>query len=233
MTVTRSQIRHEERRWRRGNLLTVVAAVALGAAVAWIILSVQSLRHELTTANQARDALARQVQELGEKPVAGPPGSRGDPGKSVAGPPGPRGERGPAGPAGPSGPPGAAGARGGDGAAGEPGPVGASGSPGPAGERGAAGSAGEPGAAGPPGPQGEPGPIGPAGPAGPPGPQGEQGPRGEQGPAGPSCPVGYSLQAPAGDPDALVCRRDKAPDPGGEPTPQAAAGLDPQRRQYM
>ncbi|MDX3353881.1 hypothetical protein PV703_11285 [Streptomyces sp. ME01-24h] len=34
---------------------------------------------------------------------------------------------------------------------------------------------------------------------------------GPQGPAGPTCPDGYSLQAPAYDPDALVCRKDGAP----------------------
>ncbi|WP_243274400.1 collagen-like protein [Streptomyces albus subsp. chlorinus] len=40
----------------------------------------------------------------------------------------------------------------------------------------------------------------------------------------PACPDGYSLQAPAWDPDALVCRRDGAPqpDPSG-PAPQSAA----------
>jgi hypothetical protein len=223
--VTHSQIRNDERRWRRGNALTVIAAVGLGAAIAWIVLSVQALNHDLHTANQARDALARQVEALGEQPVAGPPGSRGEPGPSVTGPPGPpgpRGEPGPAGIAGPSGAPGRPGARGGIGGAGEPGEPGAAGQPGAA------------GVAGPPGSQGEPGP---AGPAGPPGPQGERGPAGEPGepgPAGPSCPDGYSLKPPANDPDALVCRRDGAPEPApsGGTGLLSAAALDPSRRQY-
>jgi hypothetical protein len=102
-----------------------------------------------------------------------------------------------------------------------------------------------PGPTGPAGKDGAdstvPGPMGPAGadstvpgPSGPPGPQGEPGPAGadEQ-----TCPEGYSLQAPEWDADALVCRRDGAPDPepgngssGG--TGLLSAGLDPQRRQY-
>ncbi|MBQ1164709.1 collagen-like protein, partial [Streptomyces sp. A73] len=47
--------------------------------------------------SRARDDiadLAKQVEQLGEKPVAGPPGSRGDPDEAK---PGPRGPRGPAG----------------------------------------------------------------------------------------------------------------------------------------
>jgi hypothetical protein len=100
-------------------------AATLGVAlVAWVIITMQQLSHDLRTANEARDALARQVQLLGHKPVAGPPGSRGATGSSVigpAGPPGPSGASGepgkdaptltpspgPTGPAGPSGAPGA------------------------------------------------------------------------------------------------------------------------------
>ena len=155
--MTRPQIRAEERRWRRGDLFALAAAVAVGALFAWILLSIQGLTVDLQTANQARDALAEQVQQLGHKPVAGPPGSRGEPGESVVGPPGPRGEQGdpgPSGPAGPSGPPGKSGkdgADGSDGTAGEPGSVGATGPAGPA---------------GPQGPQGEAGPAGPQGSAG-------------------------------------------------------------------
>jgi hypothetical protein len=42
------------------------------------------------------------------------------------------------------------------------------------------------------------------------------------------------MQAPKNDPDALVCRRDGAPQPGdsGLPAPLAAA-LDPTRREYV
>lgn len=222
--MSRVQIRAEERRGRRGDVLAVTAALVFGAALAWIMLSVQGLTEELHTANAARDALARQVQQLGEQPVAGPPGSRGEPGKSVTGPQGPEGPPGAAGSQGepgPSGSPGKDGKNGTSGAQGSPGPTG---QPGPTGEPGPAGAAGPAGPAGPRGPQGEPGPAGP---------RGEQGPQGERGPAGPHCPDGYSLQAPTYDPDALVCRKDGAPQPGDSesPSPQALA-LDPQRRLY-
>lgn len=114
------------------------------------------------------------------------------------------------------------------------GPQGVAGSPGPSGAPGVAGSPGSPGANGSPGAVGPSGPAGPAGPAGPQGAQGPKGDTGEQGPAGPACPDGYSLQAPSYDPDALVCRRDGAPDPspskGGGGL--LSMGLDPQRRQY-
>ncbi|QEU93735.1 hypothetical protein [Streptomyces kanamyceticus] len=192
--------RPRTRAWR-GDLLAIRGALLTGAA----LLTVQQLATELSDANTARDQLARQVQELGGKPIAGPPGSRGDPGRSVTGPRGPRG--GP-GPAGASGKPGK----------GEDGKPGANG----VGETGSTGAAGVEGSAGPPGPEGKPGPAGPEGPAGPPG---------KDGTTGQICPDGYGLQAPADDPDALICRRDGAPPPDPEPTPQAAA-LDPQRRQY-
>ncbi|CAL9666468.1 hypothetical protein SUDANB145_07185 (plasmid) [Streptomyces sp. enrichment culture] len=254
--MTRSELRKEERRWRRGDVLVATAAVVVGGAFAWIVLSVQGLTHDLEVANEARDALAGQVQELGEQPVAGPPGSRGEPGESVTGPsattwkspgeelgeqpvagPGSRGEpgesvTGPSGPPGDRGEPGATGPRGPSGSPGtdgDDGTDGSQGSDGADGEPGAAGPTGAAGPAGPAGPQGEPGPQGPQGEPGKQGPQGEQG---DRGPAGPACPDGYSLQPPADDPDALVCRRDGAPtpeDPDG--TPQAVA-LDPQRRQY-
>jgi hypothetical protein len=219
--MTRAQIRADERRWRRGDVLTAAAALLLGAAVAWVILSVQSLQHDLHQAEAARDALAQQVERMGGTPVTGPPGSRGEPGKSVTGP---RGEQGEPGPAGPSGPPGPSGAPGKNGAAGKSGEAGAVGIPGDVGAAGAAGPAGPPG---PAGPQGEPGPAGPRGDPGPAGADGQDGSDGQ------TCPDGYSLQAPTWDPAALVCRQDGAPqpqDPGGD-TPQAVA-LDPQRRQY-
>jgi hypothetical protein len=123
------------------------------------------------------------------------------------------------------------------------GPQGDPGSPGPTGSPGASGSPGKAGSDGQAGTNGEPGAAGATGPAGPAGPQGEQGPAGPQGPAGEdgkdgsdgqSCPDGYSLQAPSWDPDALVCRRDGAPDP----SPSKGGGgllsmaLDPSRRQY-
>ncbi|MDX3689963.1 collagen-like protein [Streptomyces europaeiscabiei] len=193
------------------------AALLLGGLlallVAYIWWQTSQLTHDLRTANEARDALASQVQQLGEKPVAGPPGSRGEPGTSITGPPGPSGPPGPQGPTG----------------------VSATGKPGEDGTPGASGQPGEPGRdgdsvtgpAGPPGPQGEPGP---AGPRGEPGPAGSDGADGED---GQTCPDGYNLQAPADDPDALVCRRDGAPppdEPGNGNNPLAA--LDPTRRQY-
>jgi hypothetical protein len=147
----RAQIRAQERRWRRGDSLALFAAVILGVALAWILLAVQGLQEELRTSNDARDALARQVQSLGGTPVAGPPGSRGEPGKSVIGARGPSGPPGPSGkPAptltpspGPSGPAGPSGAPGADSTV--PGPVGPTGS---AGQDGADGAAGQDGADG-------------------------------------------------------------------------------------
>jgi hypothetical protein len=169
------------------------------AALAWIVITQTQLSHDLRTANEARDALARQVQQLGGTPVAGSPGSRGGIGPTgVAGPSGPSGPSGPVGATGPSGKSGT------PGASGTPGQIGASGSPG------SAGSAGDIGPSGPAGPQGDTGPAGP---------QGDKGDTGEQGPAGPNCPDGYSLQAPAYDPDALVCRADSTPAPTDSPSP--------------
>jgi hypothetical protein len=120
-----------------------------------------------------------------------------------------------------------------------PGPAGPAGSPGPSGSPGATGAAGVPGSAGSPGVAGPSGPAGPAGPTGaqgaqgPVGPAGQDGADGRDGQDGQTCPDGYSLQPPAGDPDALVCRRDGAPDPSSSNTPSPlAAGLDP-RRKYV
>lgn len=119
------------------------------------------------------------------------------------------------------------GPRGIQGERGEPGP---SGAPGQDGSDGADGSDGEPGAVGPPGPAG---PAGPAGPQGATGPAGTQGPAGKDGQDGQTCPDGYTLQAPKWDADALVCRKDEAPDPSAGQEPQIVVGLDPQRRQYV
>lgn len=128
--------------------------------------------------------------------------------------PGPRGPEGKPGSPGPSGSPGEDGSDG----VGSPGPTGAAGTPGAPGTDGAAGPPG------PAGPQGDPGPAGP---------QGEQGPPGAAGRDGQTCPDGYSLQAPDYDPDALVCRKDGAPDPepGNGNGGLLSAGLDP-RREY-
>ncbi|MGW0647905.1 collagen-like protein [Streptomyces umbrinus] len=198
----------------RRDPVALLMGVLLALLVAYIWWQTSQLTHDLRTANEARDLLARQVQGLGEKPVAGPPGSRGEPGPSVTGPRGPKGDKGDQGEPGEPGPTGPTGPDGDDGAAGSDGANGV-------GETGAAGTDGNPG---PAGPQGEPGPAGP---------QGEQGPAGEDGRDGQDCPDGYSLQTPSYDPDALVCRKDGAPDP--EPDNRGSllsAGLDPQRRQY-
>lgn len=153
----RAQIRAQERRWRRGDGVAIVAALVLGSAVAWILLSVLSLQSDLRTSNAARDALARQVESLGQTPVGGPPGSRGEPGKTVIGAPGPTG---PAGPPGPSG---------------KPAPT-ITPSPGPPGPTGPAGPSGQPGAD-----STVPGPTGPAGPAGQDGAAGTDGQDGQPG----------------------------------------------------
>ncbi|GGS74071.1 hypothetical protein GCM10010206_40600 [Streptomyces cinerochromogenes] len=88
---------------------------------------------------------------------------------------------------------------------------------------------GAPGAVGPTGPPGPPGPPGPAGPAG------QDGADGRDGRDGQTCPAGYSLQPPPDDPDALICRKDAAPQPSDSDSPSApqALGLDPQRRQHL
>lgn len=121
-----------------------------------------------------------------------------------------------------------------------PGPSGPAGSPGAAGKDGPAGSpgaSGVPGAVGPTGPagpQGVPGPAGPQGDPGPAGADGRDGVDGRDGTDGQTCPDGYSLHAPSWDPDALVCRRDGAPEPGPSESPSSvAAGLDPRRTQYV
>ncbi|MFJ2067127.1 collagen-like protein [Streptomyces albidoflavus] len=217
--MTRAQLRTEGRRRRRGDLLAALAALALGAAIAWIVISVQGLTQDLAEANLARDRLAAQVQELGEEPITGPPGSRGEPGEETVGPPGPPGADGRDGSPGPA-------------ATGRPGKTGPAGDDGKDGEDGADGEAGQPGAT----VTGPPGPAGPAGPAGesvtgPPGRDGKDGTDGRDGRDGQTCPDGYQLQPALDDPDALVCRRiPTAPDPA--PSLTATAGLDPQRRQY-
>lgn len=214
MTASHASWRQQQR--RKDMLFATVGLVAL-VGLALLALWVQGL-------TQDRDALARQVQDLGGIPVAGPPGVRGEPGVGATGPPGEKGEKGDPGlPAPTLTPlPGASGAPGETGASGAPG---AAGSPGLPGAVGATGPAGPVGPAGPQGIQGEPGATGP---------QGEQGPKGDtgdRGPSGTSCEPGFSWQTPSYDPDARVCRRDGAPDPD-EPGGGPQAALDPRRLQY-
>lgn len=207
--------------YRRRTLLFVIAALLfLGGA---ITVAFVQIRHESHRADQLADeadlrgtavstlaadvrALRAQVQAAGGTPAAPDPAAAvpGLPERTAVPVPIP----------GPPGPPGVPGVDG------LPGP---SGSPGPAGTPGVAGVDGAQGVPGPAGPQGDPGPAGVQGPAGPAGPQGPAGP------AGPACPDGYSLQPAVDDPDALVCRRDGAPQPT-TPAPSTPAALLDRRR---
>lgn len=189
----------------------VAEADRRGKAVSILASDVRQLRTQVTSKGGTPVAPdpSEAVDDLPARaevpvPIPGPSGARGEPGE-----PGLPGEPGA------SGSPGRDGEDGSDGQAGTPGEPGAEGPAGPAGP------------AGPPGAQGEPGPAGPAGPAG------EEGPAGEPGRDGQTCPDGYSLQAPAWDKNALVCRRDSAPSDGdGQPSTPLAAGLEPPRRRY-
>ncbi|MFM9373287.1 hypothetical protein [Streptomyces sp. Da 82-17] len=116
-TPTRTRAEARKHR-RRGNVLGTAAALIVAGALAALVTGFMSLYRDLDRANEARDALAKQVQALGGKPVAGPPGSRGEPGQTIvgqrgpSGPPGPSGKAAPTltpkpGPTGPPGPPGA------------------------------------------------------------------------------------------------------------------------------
>lgn len=206
--------------------LTVAFIVAF---LGWLAVQVVALSHDLRAANDARDALALQVESLGGKPVAGPPGSRGEPGESVVGP---------------------------SGSPGSPGPPGASGKPAPTltpspGASGAPGEPGEPGAdstvAGPPGASGQPGADstvpGPAGPAGKDGADGQDGTDGTDG----RPPAGWTFTylgatytcRPVDDFDESNPQYDCQPSQpgngggnGGDSSPQAAA-LDPRRTLYV
>lgn len=228
MTGLRTKLRLPRAEWLIG--LTAILVVAF---LGWLAIQVVLLSNDLRTANEARDALATQVERLGGTPIAGPPGSRGEPGESMRGPkgdpgqpgdPGASGEPGSPGPSGSPGSPGPSGSAGEDGTPGSPGP---SGEPGSDGAPGADGADGEPG---PPGPQGEPGPTGPPG---------ERGERGEQGAAGPP-PSGWTFEyrgatyecTPDGDGSThYTCRNTSGGEDEGAPGP-LAAGLDPNRRQY-
>ncbi|MFI1767537.1 collagen-like protein [Streptomyces sp. NPDC020800] len=212
-----SDPKHGPRSSRRPSLPRAEAVIAgmvvvLFAGLALLVIQFVGLHQDLETANKARDLLAAQVERLGASPVAGPPGSRGEPGRSIVGPSGPPGAPGPSGSPGKNGRDGKNGANGTD-------ATGAPGATGPAGASGASGAAGASGA---------PGPSGPAGPAG------QDGKDGTDGRDGQTCPDSYSLQTPPDDPDALVCRKDGAPQPSDSDSPTApqALGLDPQRRQY-
>jgi hypothetical protein len=224
MTVT------ERWTYRRRHLLWIVAALLfLGGAVSLALLQVRAEAARADARGEAVALLAEdvrtlraQLEGLGQEPAAPPPEDAvdelEDDGVELVPVPGPRGE---------PGEPGRDGADGQDGGDGEPGVDGVDGEPGEPGVDGQDGTPGEPGADGAQGQQGVPGE---------PGADGEDGERGPVGPPGPSCPDGYSLQAPAWDPDALLCRRDGAP-PAEDPPPDDSgildlAALDPSRRQW-
>lgn len=221
--MTRAQARMQQQAARRSRALWVLAVVLfIGGAVAvsWLVIERDRLYGQLsheadlrgdavsTLAGDVR-ALRQQVKAEGKVPVAPDPTKAVEDLPSRAEVPVPVPIPGQSGPAG------------------SPGPTGASGSPG------ASGVAGSPGAVGPTGPAGPAGPQGEQGVPGPAGQDGQDGADGRDGTDGQDCPDGYSLQAPSYDPDALVCRRDGAPDPGDSQSPSSlAAGLDPQRRVY-
>lgn len=136
----------------------VLALLVVAAAVAVLIGSVARQSEQLSDAEQHREELSRQVENLGGTPIPPPTGS------PMPGPPGPTGSPGR------PGLPGDDGSDGSQGPPGEPGADGADGSDGAPGVDGSDGGAGERGPAGPTGPPGDRGPEGPQGPPGPPGP---------------------------------------------------------------
>ena len=198
----------------RAEWLLGVTVVVIVGFLCLLAVAVVEQSEELRAEREYNRALAQQVRDLGGKPVKGPQGEPGEPGVGVTGPPGPQG------------------VPGSDGVPGDPGPSGSPGTAGKDGVDGTDGQAGEPGSVGATGPAGPPGPQGEPGPAGPQGEPGADGVDGADGEDGQSCPDGYSLQAPSWDEDALVCRRDSAPDPEEPNGPQAAGALDPHRRLY-
>lgn len=211
-------------RWRSLAVAAVLLVLAGAIVLVWLRIDAEARRADALAAeaNRRGDAvstlagdvrvLRAQVSAKGDTPAAP------DPARAVEDLP----ERaevpvpipGPAGPRGPKGEPG------------EDAPSPSPGPPGPAGEDGDQGAQGEPGATvtGPPGPSGPPGPQGPAGPAG------KDGTDGKDGRDGQNCPDGYSLQPPPDDPDALVCRRDGAPQPDAPDPSAGPLALPAERR---
>ncbi|MFG2468741.1 collagen-like protein [Streptomyces canus] len=214
-------------RWRSLAVAAVLLVLSGAVVLVWLRVDAEvSARKQETAAavaeaNLRGDAvsvlagdvrvLREQVKSAGKTPAAPDPSQAVDDLKARAEVPVPI--PGPAGPRGPQGEPGSPGAA----ATGSPGPTGAQGEPGAT-------------VTGPPGPAG---PTGPAGPPGPAGQDGKDGTDGTDGRDGQTCPDGYSLQAPDYDPDALVCRRDGAPqpsDPSPSPTSSTLLGLPAERR---
>ncbi|MHC5259920.1 collagen-like protein [Streptomyces sp. UC4497] len=216
------------RRWRSLMLAAILLVLSGAVVLVWLRIDSEAHRADQLGAESARrgDAvttlaedvriLRKQVRAEGGTPAAPDPSRAVDLPEQVGDPvlvPGPRGRRG---------------------ASGKPAPT-VMPEPGPSGAPGASGVPGVPGADSTvPGPGSTvPGPSGPPGPAGQDGADGRDGTNGTT-----ECPDGYSWQAPAADPDALVCRRVGAappeqPAPSPSDTEPLAVGLDPQRRQYV
>lgn len=201
----------------------VTGVLALGLLAGMAVLFVD-MAQELRAETAARDALARQVQDMGGTPVAGPPGSRGEPGASVTGP------------SGPSGKDGRDGVDGKDAPTVTPSP----GAPGKDGKDGADSTV--PGPTGPVGPPGADSAV--PGPSGPPGADGRDGVDGEDGSDG-QPPAGWTFEyrnatytcrpTDGFDPSSprYECDSSESPpdeeDSGQNPL---AVGLDPSRRQW-
>lgn len=209
------------RRWRSLMLAAVLLVLSGAIVLVWLRIDAEARRADELAAEAGRrgDAvttlaedvriLRKQVKAEGGTPAAP------DPSRAVDDLPDRVGDpvlvRGPRGPQGPSG---------------KPAPT-ITPSPGRQGAPGADSTV--------PGPPGADSTV--PGPSGPPGPAGQDGKDGTDGKdATTQCPDGYTWQAPADDPDALICRRAGAPPPEqpdpADSTPPTAAGLDPQRRQY-
>ena len=207
-------------RHRREDARFAVLAVLMLAGFALVVLWVQGL-------TQDRDALARQVQELGGTPVAGPPGLRGEPGEPGVGVTGPSG---------------APGEDGRDGVDGKDAPT-VTPSPGTPGKDGVDGADSTvPGPTGPVGPPGADSTV--PGPIGPPGADGRDGVDGEDGSDG-QPPAGWTFEyrnatytcrpADGFDPSSPQYECDASespPDEEGSGRNPLAAGLDPSRRQW-
>ncbi|WP_330339430.1 collagen-like protein [Streptomyces sp. NBC_00557] len=227
MTTTQAAL---AQRWRTLATAAVLLVLCGAVVLVWLRIDAESRRADALAqeANLRGDAVATlagdvrvlraQIKAKGGTPAAPDPTAavsnlpaRAEVPVPVPGPAGPQGPKGEPGKAAPTLTP-------------SPGP---SGPPGPSGAPGAT-------VTGPPGPAGPSGPPGPSGPAGPPGKDGVDGKDGKDGKDGQNCPSGYSLQAPDWDPDALVCRRDGAGQPGSpspSPTPSPMAlGLPAERR---
>jgi hypothetical protein len=213
------------RRWRSIFLVCVLVTLCGVAVILWARINAgdrraDQMQAEADRRGQALSTLADDVRTLRAQVEArgGTPAAP-DPSVAVddlldrirvpAALPGARGEKGDKGDKGAGGAPGAGGPRG------EPGPSGPPGPQGPEGPEGAPGSSGPSGEPGAQGSTGADGATGPTGASGAEGTQGDKGDPGPQGDPGPACPDGYTLQVPADDPDALVCRKaDSPPAPG-------------------